>query len=289
MPLELRDLEVFVTVEREGSFGRAANVLMVSQPAVSERIRHLERVVGRQLFERTTRGTALTAAGTAFLPHARRCLHLADESIEAARGADGSRSLVVAVHSTFAPRVVPLVLGALDPARRRLGIRDVHSEDVASLLFDGAADIGFALSAAAPRGIDRVALPPDHIMCVATREHPLTATRRLSVRHFRDALVAVNAWGDGAQQFIDKLNATGIEDWRIRYCGDAATALSLANQHGHVAFVTRSAFAATGSDTLGPLPVSGLGSWRVRLDLLHRRTDRADPLIQRLRAAAEGP
>lgn len=287
MPLELRDLDVFVAVEREGSFGRAANLLMVSQPAVSERIRHLERVVGRQLFERTTRGAALTAAGTAFLPYARRCLHLADESIEAARGAYGSRSLVLAVHSTFAPRVVPIVLSALNPARRRLAIRDVHSEDVASLLLDGAADIGFALSAAAPRGIDRVALPPDDIVCIAKRDHLLAATRRLSSRHLRESLVAINAWGDGAQQFIDKLNATGIEDWRIRYCGDATTALSLAKQHDHVAFVTRSAFAATGSDTLIPLPVSGLGSWRVRLDLLHRRTERTDPLIQRVRAAAQ--
>src|SRR5215475_13428104 len=108
MSLDLRDLEVFLAVEREGSFGRAATALMITQPAVSERIRHLERDVGRRLVDRTARGATLTVAGAALAPYARRCRALADESIEAARGADGSRSLVVAVHSTFAQRVVPL-------------------------------------------------------------------------------------------------------------------------------------------------------------------------------------
>src|SRR5579862_1687829 len=213
MSIDLRDVDVFLAVEREGSFGRAARSLMVTQPAVSERIRHLERVVGRQLFERTARGAALTDAGTAFLPYARRCVHLADESVEAARGADGSSSLVVAVHSTFEPRVIPLVLAALEPARRRLAIRDVHSEDVAGLLLDGAADVGFALGASAPRGIQRVELPADEIVCVAARDHPLAGTRRCSLRNLRESLVAINAWGDGVQPFIGRLTAARIDDW----------------------------------------------------------------------------
>ena len=55
MAFDFRDLECFLAVEREGSFGRAATMLMVTQPAVSERIRHLERVVGRALFVRSFR------------------------------------------------------------------------------------------------------------------------------------------------------------------------------------------------------------------------------------------
>jgi LysR family transcriptional regulator, putative pyruvate carboxylase regulator len=287
MTLDLRDLDVFLAVEREGSFGRAANALMVTQPAVSERIRHLEHAVGRPLFDRTTRGVTITAAGAALVPYAHRCLTVAAESIEAARRADGTRSLVVAVHSTFAQRVVPLVLDALEPARRRLAIRDVHSEDVAGLVLDGVADIGFALSASAPRGLRRVELPADDIVCAVDTDHPLASKRRVSLKHLRETLLAVNAWGDGAQGFMDQLGVAGIEDWRIRYCGDAATALALACNNGHVALVARSAFAMSARETLREIPLPGLSRWRVRLDLLHRRADRDEPLVRNLKTLAE--
>lgn len=289
MALDLRDLDVFLAVAREGSFGRAANALMVTQPAVSERIRHLERVIGRRLFERTARGATITASGEALVPYAHRCLALADESIEAARRADGSRSLVVAVHSTFAPRVVPLVVEALDPTHRRLAIRDVHSEDVAGLVLDGAADVGFALSASTPRGLQRIALPADQVVGVVAADHPLAATQRSGLKHLQGTMLAVNAWGDGTQPFLDRLTAAGIEDWRIRYCGDAATALALARNHRHVALVTESAFTANDPGTLQRISLPGLAQWQVRLDLLHRRADRKDPLIQALATAALTP
>src|SRR5947207_1407762 len=112
MPLEVRDLEVFLAVVRTGSFGRAAAALFVTQPAVSERIRHLERVVGADVFERTARGAVVTAAGEQLLPYAERCTVLASEAVEAIREGEHFPRFVIAVHSTFAHRVVPTVLGA---------------------------------------------------------------------------------------------------------------------------------------------------------------------------------
>jgi DNA-binding transcriptional LysR family regulator len=286
MALALADLEVLVAVEREGSFGRAASALMLTQPAVSERVRNLERTVGRQLFERTPRGAVATPAGAALLPYARRCLALATEALDAAREAEASRSLVVAVHSTFAPRVVPLVLDAVATTPRRVSIRDVHSEDVAGLVLDGVADVGFAMHAGTPRGLIRVELPDDPIVAVASPDHPLRSIRRPSIASLRSSLLAVNAWGDGADRFATQLAEASVEDWRVRYCGDAATALTLARAHDHVAFVTRSAAEALGGDGLVRLSVAGLSGWRVRLDLLHRRSDRGDPLIPRIADAA---
>lgn len=283
--MDLRDLEVFLAVEREGSFGRAANVLMVTQPAVSERIRHLERVVGRKVFERTARGVTLTVAGAALLPYAHRCVALADEAIETARSADGTRSLVVAVHSTFAQRVIPLVVRALTPTPRRLAIRDVHSEVVAGLVLDGVADVGFALSASTPRGLNRIALAPDQIVCVVPEDHPLTTTRRPAITQLRSSLLAVNAWGDGVQQFLGRLTIAGIEDWRIRHCGDAATALTLARDEGHVAFVARTAYTGNAPTHVRTVQLPGLSQWKIRLTLLHRTADGDDPLIRDLTTA----
>ena len=161
MGLELRDAEVFLAVARQGSFGRAATELVITQPAVSERIRHLERACGRSLFERTTKGAALTPAGERLLPYAQRCLALADEALESVRRSDGVASLTVALHSTFAQRLIPMILGALSEVPRRVAIRDAHSHEVEALVGDGVADLGIVIPGPRRRGLTRRALAPD--------------------------------------------------------------------------------------------------------------------------------
>lgn len=61
--VELRELRIFLVLAEELHFGRAAEVLGISQPAVSEGVRVLERRLGRRLFERTSRTVHLTPVG----------------------------------------------------------------------------------------------------------------------------------------------------------------------------------------------------------------------------------
>jgi DNA-binding transcriptional LysR family regulator len=280
MSVSLEDMRVLAAVAEHGSFGRAAIELLVSQPAVSERIRHLERAVGMQLFERTTRGAVLTPAGEQLLPYAQRCLALADEAVEATRRVDGHRALTVAVHSTFAPRVVPMVLGALGATPCRVTVRDAHSHEVAALVDDGVADLGFVVPGPARRGLRRIGLAPDPIVCVVAPDHPLARLRRPTVKSLREALVALNPWGEGHEEALDAFAAGGIEPWRIRRCGDAATAASLARDHDHVAFVTHSTVERElASGALREVALRTTTRWDVQVELLFRATDRDDPVI----------
>jgi DNA-binding transcriptional LysR family regulator len=171
-------------------------------------------------------------------------------------------------------------LGALATLPRRIAIRDVHSEAVAGLVLDGIAHVGFAISGPATRGLMRTALPPDDVVCVAHTAHPVAKTRRASPATLKDSVLAVNAWGDGAERFLEWLADEQIEPWRIRLCADATTALILARDHQHVAFVARSALTAHGaSDALRRIPMSATRGWVIRLDLLYRRADHHDPVI----------
>jgi LysR family hca operon transcriptional activator len=84
--MELRHLRYFVAVAEAGSLTVAANgKLHTSQPSLSRQIRDLEDEVGAQLLTRSARGIELTAAGRAFLGHARSVLSQVEAAGEAAR------------------------------------------------------------------------------------------------------------------------------------------------------------------------------------------------------------
>lgn len=86
--VDLRRLRYFVLLADELSFSHAARRARVSQQALSNQIRCLEKEVGRVLFFRTTRRVELTPAGLALLPKARASLASAAEALASARAAE---------------------------------------------------------------------------------------------------------------------------------------------------------------------------------------------------------
>jgi DNA-binding transcriptional LysR family regulator len=77
--MDLSELQVFLTVAKEGSFSRAAERLYRTQPAVSLAIRKLEDSLGQPLFVRGARPVRMTDAGTLLQDYAERLLNLRDE------------------------------------------------------------------------------------------------------------------------------------------------------------------------------------------------------------------
>ena len=94
--MELRHLRYFVAVAEQRHFGRAAELLHMAQPPLSQQIRQLEAKLGVSLLTRTTRRVDLTAAGAAYLVRAREILAAVDAAgEEAERVASGSSGRLV--------------------------------------------------------------------------------------------------------------------------------------------------------------------------------------------------
>jgi acetyl esterase/lipase len=99
--IELRHLRAFVAVAEELSFGRAAARLFMTQPALSRRIRSLERLTGCDLLSRSTHHVQLTLAGEALLDRATAILRDVDEAVSVTRSVGGE--LVGRINNLWAP------------------------------------------------------------------------------------------------------------------------------------------------------------------------------------------
>lgn len=87
--MELRHLRYFTAVAAYGSFNRAAQVLHVTQPALSRQLKDLEDELGVALFARSKNAVTLTAAGQTFFEQAREVLAMSDKALSIARGEGG--------------------------------------------------------------------------------------------------------------------------------------------------------------------------------------------------------
>ena len=185
MNIELRHLRYFVAVAEEASFTAATQRVHVAQQVLSAQIRKLEDAVGTQLFERSSRGVALTPAGTAFLGAARETLASVDRGVMAARNAaravsgrlsvglslaasGDTRTRLLATFERASPQV-DLRLLAFDLTEPACGLRD-RSSDVA-LLRPPVAAAGIAL-----RQVDE-----EPRVFVLPAGHPLAAREALSL------------------------------------------------------------------------------------------------------------
>lgn len=107
--LELDLLRAFVAVAETGGFTAAAEVVGRSQSAVSQKILKLEELLGRRVFERTSRSLALTREGETLLEMARRILDLNDQAVRALLEPTVG-SLRLGVSEDFMPNLLPGML-----------------------------------------------------------------------------------------------------------------------------------------------------------------------------------
>ncbi|MCW5725503.1 MAG: hydrogen peroxide-inducible genes activator [Maricaulaceae bacterium] len=178
----LRQLQFFIAVADEGGFSRAAEVCFVTQPTLSAGIRALEEALGAQLLERSARGAALTPAGEAALPRARRTLAEAEDLVQAARAAGEPLSgpFRLGVIPTIAPFLLPRALPALRTAFPKLKL--YLREDLTGRLYEAlrerrldAALVALPYDAA---GVEAESVGTDEFFLCAAPDHWLAARGR---------------------------------------------------------------------------------------------------------------
>jgi DNA-binding transcriptional LysR family regulator len=215
--IEVRHLAALLALAEEASFHRAARRLGYSQPAVSQQLAALERIVGRQLVNRpkASHPLTLTEAGQRLLVYARTIqanLTLAEAELGSAAGAQ----LRVGTYQTIAAHLLPHVLRELadtDPGIDVVLTDTPGDERLVTFLHDGELDLAFVdLPLRFERGILTVPLARDDYVLVLPRSSPRAASgepiRIIELNGLK--LIGFKSSGS-TQRVIASLRASGID------------------------------------------------------------------------------
>jgi DNA-binding transcriptional LysR family regulator len=179
--VELRQLRYFVAVAEELHFRRAAERLLLTQPALSHQIARLESQLGVRLLERDRRSVALTPAGATLLEGARRALFDIDQSIAATRWTSGITSHVLRLgYPAYATRALREVLNAFRERHPDLWIDEhqLQSHRIHEGLLNRTLDAGF-MNLPVGGALTTVPVVPRRMTVVLPATHPLATHERV--------------------------------------------------------------------------------------------------------------
>lgn len=245
--LDIVALRSLVAVADCGGFHRAATTLRISQSAVSQHVRRLEKVIGRPLVRRSGRQAEFTTDGRLLLVEARRILAAHDEAV---RRLIVDEQAIVAVGTTehAAELVLPALttaLGALRPARE-VRFRIDRTARLTEAVDQGALDLAvFMAEAASERGVPLGALPL--AWYAASGWEPPQAGRPWPVVAVEEPCVL-------RRRAIESLTARGQESYVVCDAGYLAGVVDAVRAGLGVALIARTATAPEGLVARDDLP-----------------------------------
>lgn len=186
--MELRHLRYCVAIADEASFTRASARLRVAQPALSRLIKATEAEIGVELFQRQSRGVALTAPGRIFIESARVILAEVENAIEKARRAGRGETGLLRIGFTGSASFNPFITRAIRDYRAAYPHVDVEliEEATAPLLArfrENRLDVAFLRPA--PGEVDHLWRMPalsEPLMVALPSEHPQAARKRVDLK-----------------------------------------------------------------------------------------------------------
>jgi DNA-binding transcriptional LysR family regulator len=194
----IRQLWMFLAVAEEKHFGRAAQRLNMSQPPLTEQIKVLEQSLKLTLFERSRRGTQLSAAGAAILPAVRQFADQVERLERVVREVAAGQTGVLQVGAITSAMLdtVPAVLSSLKRDYPHLTVftREIDSVEAVPALEAGELDVAFVrLDGSVGHGISTLPLAEDRLAVAVPKDHPFAELSRVRLRSLADESLVMSS------------------------------------------------------------------------------------------------
>lgn len=222
-----RRLQVFHTVAKQLSFTKAAELLFMTQPAVTFQVKQLEEHFNTRLFERSHAKIALTPAGRLVLEYAERILALSEEMEARVSDLTGSLGgpLLLGASTTIAEFMLPQILGEFKAAHPEVQARMsvANSETIVNRVADHTIDVGLIESPSYLPTLTNEACCDDELVVICAPDHVLAKHSTVKAHE-----IAALPWvrrepGSGTREFTDNY---------FRQCGVAPEDLNMMMELG---------------------------------------------------------
>ena len=270
--MELRQIRSFLSIAETLHFGRTAELIHLSQPALSLQIRALEEEVGVRLFERNRRKTTLTAAGFAFREDAAAALSQLEQAIRRARlAANGKLGLLrIGFISTAGREIVPEIVRQFRESNPEVefSLRNILTAEQVQMLESGSLDVGFLrLPIGGHSELDVVTVHREPFVLVVPSSHKLAKRKsvRLGEVAGQDFVMYERTCAPGFHDLIfGMLRNAGIVPSISQTAGEIPTLISLVDSRMGITIlpasaVKHSAASVVGCEILDRIPVSEIG------------------------------
>ena len=203
--MELRVLNYFLTVAREGGLTGASEVLHVTQPTMSRQIQELEEELGQKLFIRTTRSMVLTPEGMLLRKRAEEILEMAErtKSEFSAMGSTVAGDVLIGSGETFALKQITDLMAQIreEYPGIHFQIYSGNAEEVAERLEKGLLDFGVFVEPADISRYNSIRLPVmDTWGLILRKDHPLAQKEHITREDLGDVPLIMSRQEMAAQK-----------------------------------------------------------------------------------------
>lgn len=214
--MEVRDLQVFISVAKHLNYTRAGEEVHLSQPSVSVRIKQLESQLGVKLFEQLGKKVALTEAGQLLVPYANRVIRAVEDArlaIEELQGLDRG-SLRIGASTTPGMYIIPRTIARFKEFHPQievhLGIRDTR--EIEDGVIRNEFDFGFVGGHLAGDEVDVLPWLTDELVLIVPPRHRLASKKIVK----RDDLVNEKFIGRESGSATRATVADRLKEWEIQ-------------------------------------------------------------------------
>lgn len=233
MNFDALGLEAFVAIVDCGTFGKAADLLHISQTGLSHRLKSLETQLGTRLIERTTRAWSLTPIGEQLYPRAKRLVEELYDSFKDVRAAAerGIGSVAVATISTTALQVMPQAV--MEYSRQfpgnRVRILEMASPAVMDAVLQGKAEFGINVMTRRHPDLHTEQVYDEPYVLVCRDDHPLSRRRKAEWREVDGQSVIALGHGSANGLILNRMfTELGLGIRALHETQRSTTALGLA-------------------------------------------------------------
>jgi DNA-binding transcriptional LysR family regulator len=260
--MELTQLRYFVTIAETLSFTGAADLVHVSQPALSYQMKRLEEELGTPLFERKSRRITLTSDGELFLPLAQAILSRATEAVRLLKDRSGVEAgeVRVGANPSVATYLFPALLASFHQTfpRVRIEVAEGGDLELQHRVYTGSLDFAVVTAPGSPQTLDVVPLGREDLLVTTSLTHRLAgrASINLAELAFDDFVLPSNAF-NLAIQLVDACRRAGFEP-RVAYqAGSIESVKNFVRQGLGVSILPNLSLGGLGREELAVLELQG--------------------------------